>query len=117
VSLLETQTGETERGLPSSPVLLGQVHSELVQHLSRVPLQSAVKTTITIHHDKTKLIIILEQLIECFSVKLIVAQVQRGIDWFEGLEIDIYALFLAIISQDRPTIKHKTIVGDARVKL
>lgn len=34
MTFLETQTSETQGGLPTSAVLLGEVHAELVQHIS-----------------------------------------------------------------------------------
>lgn len=50
VPLLHAQAGESQRGLPAAPMLLGQVHRELVQHLARVAAQRAEQRAVAIHH-------------------------------------------------------------------
>ena len=45
MALLETKTSETQGRLPTSTVLLGQVHAELVQHISCAKLSYARRGT------------------------------------------------------------------------
>lgn len=42
-------------------------------------------------------------------VKLVIAQVQRCIDWFKGLEVYVDFLLLPIISYNSSTVNNKTI--------
>jgi len=52
VALLHAQTRETQRGLATTAVLLGQVHSELVQDLARVARQRAKQAAVTVHDNE-----------------------------------------------------------------
>lgn len=54
VSLLHAQTRETECGLSSSAVLLGQVDGELVQDLAGVALKRAEQCAVTVHHNEAE---------------------------------------------------------------
>jgi len=59
----------------------------------------------------------LEQFAQSFRVKLIVTEVQRGIDRFEGLEIDVKFSFLALGGDDFTTVYNKAIGRDFGVEL
>jgi len=50
------------------------------------------------------------------GVEFIVAKIERCIDRFEGLEVDIHSLLLPIIRQDCSAIKHQPIVRYSRVE-
>lgn len=50
-------------------------------------------------------------------MKFVVTQVQGGVDGFKWLEIDVHALFLAVIRENGPTIQHQSIIRDSIVEL
>jgi hypothetical protein len=50
VTLLHTQTCKPKRRLTTSSVLLRQVHTELVQHLTCVARQGPKQAPIAVHH-------------------------------------------------------------------
>lgn len=64
VSFLEPEAGETQRRLPTSSVLLGKVHCELVQDRACVPLQGRIETAVTVHNNEAEYIIIFKQFIQ-----------------------------------------------------
>lgn len=64
MTLLHTQTSETKGGLTSSAVFLGKVNGELMNDVSSVPLESGVETAVAVHYDETKLVIVLQKLIQ-----------------------------------------------------
>ena len=53
-----------------------------------ITLDSAVQGAVSIHNDKAELVITLQQLLQIFSVKLIVAEVHRCVNGLERLKID-----------------------------
>lgn len=53
MALLQTQARKTHSGLPTTAVLLGQVHRELVNYLAVTPTKRAVQASVTVHHDKS----------------------------------------------------------------
>ena len=54
VPLLHAETGETEGGLTTTTVLLGQVYRELVQDVAGVALKGPKQGAVTVHHDETE---------------------------------------------------------------
>jgi len=57
VSLLITETRETQSRLSSAAVLLGKVHSELVHDLTSVARKGAKQGTVSIHHNKSEALV------------------------------------------------------------
>jgi hypothetical protein len=51
-------------------VLLGQIDSELVQHLPGVSLEGAKEGAVSVHHNETKLIVVGEQRRQRLRVEL-----------------------------------------------
>lgn len=45
------------------------------------------------------------------SVKLVVAQVETGVDWLERLEVDVDLLLLAFFCDDGSTVQNQPIRG------
>ena len=117
VTLFLSQTSETESGLTTTTVLLGKIDRELVDNLTGVSAQSSEQGTVTIHDDKTELLVGLEQLSQSLSVELVVAQVKGGVDGLEGLEIDVDLSLLSFLGQDFTTVDDQTIRGDLVVQL
>jgi hypothetical protein len=70
-------------------VLLGQIDGETLEDLTGVTTEGTEQSTVTIHDDETKLLVSLEKLTQGFSVELVVTEVEGGVDWLEGFEIDI----------------------------
>ena len=72
---------------------------------------------VTIHNNKSKLLIRLEKFTERFCVKLVVAKIQRSIDRLEGLEVDIDLAFLAFRGQDFTAVDDEAVRGDFVIEL
>lgn len=117
VTLFFTKTGETQRGLSTTAVLLWKIDGELVHNVSGVSAQGTEKSSVTIHDDETELLIILKQLGESLGVELVVAKVEGGVDWAERLEVDVDLSLLSLGGQDFTTIDDETIWWDLVVKL
>lgn len=115
--LLHPQPRKTQGRLPSPPVLLGQIDRKLVQHLSVVPAQRPVQRPMPVHHNEPVPLIRLHQLTESLGVELVIAQVERCIDWFERLKVDVHLLFLALVRDDRPRVDDQAIRWDLGVQL
>ena len=134
VSLLHPQPGEPEGGLTSSAVLLGQVHRELVEHITSVALeydlhlaninitpgtclQSTKESTVTIHHNEAKPVVIGQQRCQGLSVELVVTQVERGVDWLERLKVNVDLLLLALIGDDSAAVDDEAVGRNLGVEL
>ncbi len=52
VALLHAEASESQRGLPSAAVLLGQLHAELAQDLPRVAADGAEQAAVPVHHHE-----------------------------------------------------------------
>jgi hypothetical protein len=76
VSLLVTQTRETEGGLSSTTVLLGKVDSEFVDDIPGVAGEGAEESAVTVHNDKAEPGIRFQELGEGFGVEFVVAKVE-----------------------------------------
>jgi hypothetical protein len=71
-----------------------QIDGELVNYFASVAGQCSKETAITIHDHESESRIVLEELIERLCVKLVITEIKRRIDRFEGLKINIeFALF------------------------
>ncbi|GIX66397.1 CPSF A subunit region protein [Babesia caballi] len=117
VAPLHAQPRETQRGLPTSAVLLRQVHAEGVQNLLRRALQRPVERSVAVHDDEAELVVRLQQLLQRLHVELVVAQVERGVDWLEGLEVQRDSLFLPVVRDDRSAVEHQPVGRRAIVQL
>mmetsp|Transcript_3732 Transcript_3732/g.13105 ORF Transcript_3732/g.13105 Transcript_3732/m.13105 type:complete len:297 (-) Transcript_3732:231-1121(-) len=117
VPLLQTETRKTEGGLTSTAVLLGQLHSKLVQDLAVVPAQGSVEGPVTVHHNEAVPLVALQELAQSVRVELVVAKVQRGVDWLEGLEVDVELLLLSLIRDDGSAVNHQAVWWDLVVQL
>ena len=98
-------------------MLFGQVNGEFLHHFSCIARQGAKQGTVAIHDDETKFLIRLEQFAECLGMKLVVAQVQRSVDGFEGFEIDVDLSFLSFGGQYFATVDDQAIRRDFAVEL
>ncbi len=78
VALLVTETSETERGLTTTAVLLGEVDGELVDDLACVACDRAEEGAVTVHDDEAEPGVRLEQLLERFGVEFVVTQIERA---------------------------------------
>mmetsp|Transcript_14226 Transcript_14226/g.24090 ORF Transcript_14226/g.24090 Transcript_14226/m.24090 type:complete len:221 (-) Transcript_14226:134-796(-) len=117
VTLLHTQTRETQRRLPSSAVLLGKFDSELMQYLSGVAAKCTEESSVTVHHNEPILVVGLQQLIQSLCVEFVVAEVQGGVDGLEGLEVDVDFLLLAVVCHDSACVHDEPIGRDSVVEL
>mmetsp|Transcript_70807 Transcript_70807/g.169524 ORF Transcript_70807/g.169524 Transcript_70807/m.169524 type:complete len:224 (-) Transcript_70807:9-680(-) len=117
VPLLQSQPCETQGGLATAPMLLGQSHRKLVQHLTVVAPQSSKQCSIAIHNQEAIGVIILQQSCERCSVELVVAMVNILVDWLEGLEVETQFLLPSLQSLDFPAIDDETILRSLAIKL
>ena len=88
-----------------------------MQHISGVALQGAIKTTMTVHHNETEAVIILQELIQSLGVEFVVAEIERCVDWLERFEVDVHLSLLAIVGNNCTTIEHQAIVWHSIVQL
>ena len=72
VALLVTKTRETQGGLTTTSVLLGEVDSELVDDLARVARYGTEERAVSVHDDEPELGIRLEEFLQRLSVELVV---------------------------------------------
>lgn len=78
VTLLLTQTGETQSRLTTTTVLLGEIDRELLDDVTSVTAQGTEQSTVTVHHNETKLLIGLQQLGKSLGMELVVTEIKRG---------------------------------------
>mmetsp|Transcript_61759 Transcript_61759/g.93244 ORF Transcript_61759/g.93244 Transcript_61759/m.93244 type:complete len:256 (+) Transcript_61759:579-1346(+) len=109
VSLLETQARETERRLPSSAVLLGELDRHFVENFARVARERAKQSAVSVHDDEPELVVALQQLLQRLNVELVVAEVEGGVDGLEGLEVDRHLPLLSVLCQHRAAVKHQPV--------
>jgi hypothetical protein len=50
-------------------------------------------------------------------MELVIAQVERCVDWLEGFKINVYFFLFAFLSDNGTTIHHQTRRGNPRVQL
>lgn len=117
VTLLVTETRETQSGLTTTSVLLGKIDGELVKNLAGVAGEGAKECAVTVHDDEAEPLVGLEQLRKSLGVELVVAQVQGGVDGLEGLEVDVDLALLAFLGQDFTTVQDKAVRGNLVVEL
>ena len=60
MALFCTKTSETQSGLTTATVLLGQINGKLLDYFASVARQCSKESTVTIHDDEAKLLIALE---------------------------------------------------------
>lgn len=85
--------------------------------VARVSAECTKECSITIHDDEPKLLIRLEQFGKCLGMELVVTKIQGGVDWLEGLEIDIDLPLFAFRRQDFTTVYDQSIRWNLVVKL
>ena len=86
-------------------------------YLSRIPTERPKQGSISVHDDKAILVVRLEQLIQGFSVKLVVTQIQRRVDGLEGLKVNIQLLLLAIVGHNSARVYDQSIWRNFIVQL
>jgi len=114
VPLFETQTGEPQGGLSTAAVLLGQIDAEFVENFLGGSLDGSVETSVTVHDDKAKGLVVHEKFIEILRVELVVAEIQGRVDGSEGFEVDVDLAFFPVFGDDGPAV-HDQSVGRALV--
>jgi len=117
VTLFLTKTGETQGRLTTTAVLLGKIDGELLTDITGVAGQSSEEGTVSVHDDETEGLIGLKQLTESLGVEFVVAEVERGVDGLERLEINVDLPLLAFGGDDFTTVDDKTVWRDLVVQL
>ena len=86
-----------------------------MHNIASVAGQCAEEGTVSVHDDEAKLLVRLEQLAQGLGVELVVAQVQRRVDWLEGLEVDVDLALLALGGDDFTAVDDEAIRRDLGV--
>jgi hypothetical protein len=82
VPSLVTQTRETEGGLTTTTVFLGQVDGEFVEDFAGVAREETEEGAVTVHDDESEAGVGFEELGESFCVEFVVAEVEGS-----GIEV------------------------------
>mmetsp|Transcript_6851 Transcript_6851/g.12224 ORF Transcript_6851/g.12224 Transcript_6851/m.12224 type:complete len:314 (+) Transcript_6851:1921-2862(+) len=109
--LFQTQTGETQCGLSTPPMLLGKIDREFVQYLPPGALDGTVETSVTVHNDESEGLVVHEEFVEVLGVELVVTEVEGCVDAFEGFEVDVDFLLLPIVGHDRAAVHDESVLG------
>lgn len=117
MTLLLSQTCETERRLTTTSVFLWQIDREFLHNFSGIAAECAEQGSVSVHDDEAKLLVRIQQLAQCLGVEFVVAKVEGGVDWLEGLEIDIDPSLLAFAGDDFTTVHDETIWRNFGVQL
>lgn len=118
VTLLFTETGETYGRLTTLSVLLGQLHSDLLEDLSVVALKGSEKSATTIDNDEAELLIICQEACKWRGIEPVPAVVQGLIDRSEGLEIVIDLLLsLTVVHKNHTAEDNQTVLRSVFVEL
>ena len=88
-----------------------------MKHFLGVSSEGTKEDAVAVHDDEAVFVVRLEELIERFSVKLVVAKVEAGVDGLEGLKVDVDLLLLALLSDNSAGVHNKAIGGAFGVKL
>ena len=75
VALLVTKTRETQCGLTTTAVLLGEIDGEFVDDFAGVTSNRAEQSAVTVHNDEAELRVRLEKFLKRLSMELVVAEV------------------------------------------
>lgn len=117
VALLLTETGETQRRLTTTTVLLRKIDSKLVDNLASVSGEGTKQGTVTVHNNETELAVGFEELGKGLSVEFVVAKVKRSVDRLERLEINVDLALLTLGGDNFTTVNNETIRRNPRVEL
>ena len=98
-------------------MLLGEIDRELVHDVSGVPAQRSEQRAIPVHDDEAKLLVGFKQFAQGLGVEFVIAQVERRVDRFERLEIDVDLPLLAFGGDDFAAVDDQSIWRDFVVKL
>ena len=63
-------------------------------------LQSSEESTVTVHHNEPESVVISKERSEGLGVKLVITEIQRGVDRLEWLKVNVHFLLLALLSDD-----------------
>ena len=63
-------------------------------------LQGSEESTVSVHHNEPKSVIVGEECSEGFRVELVITEVQRGVDRLERLKVNVHFLLFTLLSDD-----------------
>lgn len=114
VALFLSNTRETKGGLTTTTVLFGKLHVHPLQNLLVVALESSVQDTVTVHNDKAKLFVVIQDLAQWLRVESGLATIREGVDGLERLNINrdfLFSLAVANLNntakQDQATVRDR----------
>jgi hypothetical protein len=118
VTLLLSETGETDGGLTTLSVLLGKLHSDFLKDFPIVALKSGVKGAITVDDNEAEFLIILQEALQRGGIEPVTTVIEGLINGSEGLKIvvDLF-LSLAIVHQNDTAENNQAILRGVLVKL
>ena len=118
MTLLFSETSETNGGLTTTTVLLGELDGHTLDDLLVVTLEGGEEHTITVNDNETELVVILKEGEEWLRLEAVLALVGEhinGAEWFQG-DLDL-SLSVTILHQNDTTEDDKTIGWDMLVQL
>ena len=98
-------------------MLLGQVNGKTLEDLSGVTTQGTEERTVTVHHDEAELLVRFEQFTQGFCVELVVTQIKRRVDGFEGFKVDVNLPLLSFGRDDFTAVHDQSIRRDLVIEL
>ena len=99
-------------------MLLGKLHSDFLEDVSVVALESGIKSAVTVDYDEAELLIICKEALERRGVEFVSAVVEGLVDGAEGLDIVVDLLLgLAVLHEDHTAEDHKAVGGGVSVEL
>ena len=67
-------------------------------------LQSSKESTVTVHHNEPESVVIGQERSESLGVKLVITEIQRGVDCLERLKVNVHFLLLALLSDNSAAV-------------
>ena len=88
MSLLLSETGESDSRLTTTTVLFGELDLHTLEHFFVVSLESGVQHTVTIDDNESELLIVSQQVLEGLGVEAVLTLVSEYSLRLEGLKIN-----------------------------
>lgn len=99
-------------------MLLGQLHSDLLENGSDISLKCGEHTTITVDNDEAELLVVFKQILEDVRMELILTSVYEVLTWPKWFNVQNQLLFgLVVILQNLSAEDNETVCWSLSVEL
>ena len=107
MSFLDSKTCETDWGLTSFVMLLGQFNCEFCDNIPSISLEGCIESSITVNNNEAKRRFIEEKFfLQIIKLEFGLAAVNRKINGFEGFELNNEFLFSSWVLIHDPSCKY-----------